>query len=71
MTTTRVRIATIRASIGISTGELARRAGVNPGTLYYIEDGTIKDPKLSTLRKLAAGLHVSVEYLISGKDRAA
>ena len=44
--------------------ELAERAGVGVTTIVRIERGQIKDPHVSTLRKLAAALGISPEQLL-------
>jgi len=55
----------MRVTQGISRDELARRAGVSRGTMHYIETGVV-EPKMTTLRKIANGLCVSFEYLLTG-----
>lgn len=51
---------------GISKSELARITGVSRVMVYkWCDDGI--EPKRENLRKLAAALNVSVEYLLHGK----
>lgn len=44
-----------RAELNLSQRELASRAGIGHGHLSQIENGLV-DPKLSTLRRLAAAM---------------
>jgi transcriptional regulator with XRE-family HTH domain len=45
------KIKQARLERGLSVSELAKRAGVNRGSLYRIENGAV--PHASTLRKLS------------------
>lgn len=49
---------------GLSQRALAKAAGVSPVLATKIESGAIADPRLSTLRKLAKALDVTVAELI-------
>ena len=62
---TRLRV--IRERKGVSLRALAWISGVGLATLVRIEGGGY-DPRLSTLRKLAKGLGVTVTELI-GEER--
>ncbi len=53
-----------REQRGLSQRALARAAGVSPVLATKIESGAIADPRLSTLRKLAKALGVTVAELI-------
>lgn len=55
-------LARLRLSQGWSQAELARRAGTSQSYVARLERGQI-DPQLSTLRKLASVLGVSIEVL--------
>ena len=44
-----------------SIRELARRAGVSPGTVLKVERG--RDPSVSIAKSLANALSVSIDYL--------
>ena len=56
------RIAHIRQVVGISREELAIRADVAVSTIYAIEDG-LQNPTTRTLRKIATGLAVPLDWL--------
>jgi len=48
---------------GWDIGELARHAGVSRTTLYHLERGMIRRPRISTLCKIAEALEVTPEQL--------
>jgi transcriptional regulator with XRE-family HTH domain len=59
----------IREAQGITQRALAARAGITQAALFRLESGET-DPRLSTLRKLAKALNVTVADLIGeGKSR--
>jgi transcriptional regulator with XRE-family HTH domain len=74
-----MKLVEVRASRALSIRELAKLAGVAPGTVYGIEHGEVI-PTLSTIRKLAAVLElepsevdefrVAIERTIRGKETA-
>jgi transcriptional regulator with XRE-family HTH domain len=49
---------------GLSQRALAKAAGLSPVLATKIESGAIADPRLSTLRKLAKALNVTVAEMI-------
>lgn len=51
----------LREEQGLSINQLAKLSGVQPSVLYYIENEN-RDPRLSTLCKLANALGVSISY---------
>lgn len=53
---------------GLMVKEVAERAGIKPGTLsnYLKENSSI--PSADIAVKIAQALHVTVEYLVTGKD---
>lgn len=57
----------LREARGWSQAELARRAGMDPGHISRIEDGTFVSPRLPNLRKLAKALEVDLGA-ITGKE---
>lgn len=62
------RIAQQREAKGMSQGALAKAVGISqPAVAYYEKDE--RDPKASTLQKIAEALDVSVSYLL-GVDEA-
>jgi transcriptional regulator with XRE-family HTH domain len=46
-----------RKKLGLSQGEVSQRSGVEQGEISRIERG-IRDPQVSTLKKLAAAVEV-------------
>jgi len=54
----------IRALRGLSQDDLARRAKVSRQLIATIETGRNRDPRLSTLTRIAEALDLSVEDLI-------
>jgi transcriptional regulator with XRE-family HTH domain len=58
------RLAQLRERLFVTQRELADRAGLSQGIIQSLEQGLRQDPKLSTLRKLAQALGVSVAELI-------
>jgi transcriptional regulator with XRE-family HTH domain len=53
---------------GWSIRELARRADLSDVCIHSLETGLHKDPRISTLQKLAGALYVTVQDLIEGED---
>ncbi len=53
-----------RRKAGLTQEELAKKAGVSLPTIARIEAGYIDAPRVSTLRKLAAGLGLEVRDLL-------
>lgn len=51
----------LRERQGIGLNQLAKQAGIAPSVLSYIENEN-RDPRFSTLCKLAKALRVSVSY---------
>jgi transcriptional regulator with XRE-family HTH domain len=62
------RVARIRASHGESLREAAVRTGVSHTTIARIEKGEVTGSFYSTLRKIADGYGVKLEYLLTGRD---
>lgn len=50
----------------LSLGELARRAEVNKGYLWTLEQGPQSNPSIQIARRLAAALEVDLGYLVTG-----
>lgn len=59
----RVRYA--REQLSISQSELARRVGIRPQAIQFIEAGRVRRPR--NLVEIAAALHVNPEWLLFGK----
>lgn len=62
------RVAKLRESHGESLREAAVRTGVSHTTIARIEKGEVVASFQSTLRKIAEGYGVRVEFLLAGKD---
>ncbi len=58
----------LRLEHGISQESLAFKANVTIATLSRIERGAVADPKISTLRKIAAALDVSMAELVAAAE---
>lgn len=56
-----------RAKLGLSQDALARKADLPYSTMIKLESGNRKDPRLSTLIKLADALEVSLDKLVGRK----
>lgn len=62
------RIAALRAAHGDSLRQAAARTGVSHTTIGRLEAGQASASLNSTLRKIAEGYGVTVEYLLTGRD---
>lgn len=62
------RIAALRAAHGDSLRQAAARTGVSHTTIGRLESGQASASLNSTLRKIADGYGVTVEYLLTGRD---
>lgn len=52
----------------LNFSKLAKISGVSAGTLYDLQAGRKKTITISTAKKLATALNVSVDYLMNGND---
>lgn len=62
------RIAKLRAAHGESLRDAAVRTGVSHTTIARIEKGEVTSSFHSTLKKIAEGYGVRMEYLLTGRD---
>lgn len=62
------RVAALRTAHGESLRQAATRTGVSHTTIGRIENGQATSSLHSTLRKIAEGYGVTVEYLMTGRD---
>jgi transcriptional regulator with XRE-family HTH domain len=62
------RVAKLRAAHGESLREAAARTGVSHTTIARIEKGEVTGSFHSTLRKIADGYDVRMEFLLTGRD---
>ncbi|GAA4198488.1 hypothetical protein GCM10022252_48990 [Streptosporangium oxazolinicum] len=59
------RIARRREDLGLTRDELARRAGIDPGYLAYLEDA-VASPNTGTVNRVATALDTRPEELLGG-----
>jgi transcriptional regulator with XRE-family HTH domain len=57
-----------REARGLTVQEVSRRAGLTHSTLAWIEDGTTRDPKISTVLGLARALGVEPAELLRERE---
>lgn len=62
------RVAKLRSAHGESLREAAVRTGVSHTTIARIEKGEVTGSFHSTLRRIAEGYGVKMEYLLTGRD---
>ncbi len=53
-----------RKKAGISQDKLSKLAGITLHTITKIEIGATPDPRISTVKRVADALHVSVDALL-------
>ena len=58
----------LRENAKKTLSDVAEETGVGPSTISDIENGKAKDPKISTLQKLAEYFKVSMDYLLGNTD---
>jgi len=54
----------IRAKLGLTQDDLAKKADVKYTTLMKVESGTVNKPSVQTMAKIAKALGVSIEDLL-------
>jgi transcriptional regulator with XRE-family HTH domain len=55
------RVRELREARGLSQSEVARRAGITPSAVHFIESGRTKEPSASTVAAIARAIGVGVE----------
>jgi transcriptional regulator with XRE-family HTH domain len=55
----------LRLAAGLSQEQLARRTGIHPTEVSRLERAA-REPRLRTLLRLAKGLDISIDKLVSG-----
>ena len=53
-----------RAKKGLAQEKLARMADISTATLVKIESGVAKEPTITTVKKIAEALEVSIDELV-------
>jgi len=59
------KIKSLRDTLKLTQEQLAVKASIPYTTLMKIESGQVKNPTVSTLKKIADALDVTIDYLIS------
>ncbi|MDD5696387.1 MAG: helix-turn-helix transcriptional regulator [Candidatus Pacebacteria bacterium] len=54
----------LRAKLGLTQDDLAKKADIKYTTLMKVESGTVNKPSVQTIAKIAKALGVSIEELI-------
>ena len=54
----------LRAKLGLTQDDLAKKADIKYTTLMKVESGTVNKPSVQTMAKIAKALDVSIENLI-------
>ncbi len=54
----------LRAKLGLTQDDLAKKADIKYTTLMKVESGTVNKPSVQTMAKIAKALGVSIEELI-------
>jgi transcriptional regulator with XRE-family HTH domain len=60
------RLRALREAAGLSVAQLAAKTGDAPERIHNLEAGRRRDPRLSTLLKLARGLGTDLNALAEG-----
>ena len=64
------RIAALRKAAGLSQAELARRLQISASTMGMYEQGR-REPSVQMVVNMARELHVSTDYLLTGRTETA
>jgi len=54
----------MRAKLGLTQDDLAKKADIKYTTLMKVESGTVNKPSVQTIAKIAKALGVSIEDLL-------
>lgn len=54
----------LRAKLGLTQDDLAKKADIKYTTLMKLESGTVNKPSVQTMAKIAKALGVSIEDLL-------
>lgn len=63
------RLREARERAGLSARALDEKAEITAGHTALIESGRRESPAVETIRKLAAALDVSIDWLVTGAER--
>lgn len=59
----------LRLKKGLSQEKLARLADISNATLVKIEAGVAKEPTITTIRKIADALDVSIDEIVGRRNK--
>lgn len=59
------------SELNMSPSELSRKTGISHATISRIINGEIKSPRSENLPALSKALHVSIDWLVTGKESKA
>lgn len=62
------RIKELRATRRMTAKELSEASGLPEKSIYKIESMEVKDPRISSVTKIAKGLNCSLDELVNGVD---
>lgn len=62
------RMEELRKDKGWTKTELSKRANMPISTVNFLENGYVKDPRLSTLLKLSRALGCTIDDLVGKED---
>jgi DNA-binding XRE family transcriptional regulator len=54
----------MRAKLGLTQDDLAKKADIKYTTLMKVESGTVNKPSVQTMAKIAKALGISIEALL-------
>jgi len=55
----------LRAKLGLTQDDLAKKADIKYTTLMKVESGTVNKPSVQTMAKIAKALGISIEELLN------
>lgn len=64
-----IRVQALREQRGLNQKELAEASGITQATISRIESGQVEELKSESLKGLAKGLGVTVDYLVGRTDK--
>ena len=62
------KIRSIRNQQNLTVSELSKQSGVPEKTIYRIETGEVKDPKISSIKPVIKALNCSADEIIFDQD---
>lgn len=62
------RIKELRLNQKLTAKELSEKCGIPEKSIYKIESGGVKDPRISSVEAIAVGLGCSIDEIVKGAD---